>query len=90
METKEKKEKIAELVLEMLEWSHENMKKKIQKAINCGAIDIDGWDPNNKQMAVPKCIVAAMLRNESWEYEGRGTSFEKKIKRDIENIQLCI
>lgn len=37
-------------------------------------------------MILPKCIVTALLQNESRQYEGKGTSFEKTVKREVKNI----
>ena len=32
-------------------------------------------------MILPKCIVTAILQDESTQYEGKGTSFEKQVKK---------
>jgi hypothetical protein len=90
MTTQEKKEKIKSLVEDMLNESHQAMLKKIDKAINSGVIDIDDWDENISQMIIPKTILTAILKNESKQYEGKGTSFHKQVKKDSENILLFI
>lgn len=66
------------------------MIKKVEKALNSGAIDIDKWDEVNSKMMLPKCIVSAILKNEAYQYEAKGCSFEKKVKKDIKNIQYFI
>jgi len=41
-------------------------------------------------MILPKCIVIALLQNESRQYSGRGTSFEKRVKREVKNISYFL
>lgn len=86
----DKKAKIKKLALSMLKESFEKSKLKIDKAINSGAIDIDAWDENNGKMLVPKAIVTAILIDESKQYDGAGTSFEKSQKKNIKNIGLFL
>jgi hypothetical protein len=90
MTTQEKKEKIEALVIEILNDSKEAMVKKITMALNCGALDIEDWDENKSPMIVPKIIIAALLESESTQYSARGTSFEKKIKKEVKNLRYYI
>lgn len=90
MTTQSKKDKIKVLVADMLNQSHEDMTKQIDKALNSGAIDIDSWDENDKPMILPKCIVTAILENESTQYAGSGTSFQKQIKKEVKNIRYFL
>ncbi len=90
METNEKIEKIRELVHDMLTESYGVMVKRIDRAIYSGAIDIDAWNPNDKPMILPKIITTAILRNESTQYDGKGTSFEKQIKKEVKNLQYFL
>jgi hypothetical protein len=90
METAEKKEKVKSLVSHMLKESYEAMISKIDKALNSGAIDIDNWDEKNRPMILPKCIVTALLEQESTQYAGSGTSFEKEIKKEVKNIRYFL
>jgi hypothetical protein len=90
METNEKIEKIRELVHDMLTESYGVMVKRIDRAIYSGAIDIDAWNPNDKPMILPKIITTAILRNGSTQYEGKGTSFEKQIKKEVKNLQYFL
>jgi predicted transcriptional regulator len=87
-ETKEGK--IKSLVLDMLKESYEAMIKKVDKAIHSGAVDIDEWDESYQPMILPKCIVTAILQNEAAQYEGKGTSFENKVKKEVKNIRHFI
>lgn len=85
-----KREKIKSLVSEMLNSSHEAMIKNIDKALNSGVIDLDSWDEENAPMILPKCILTAILEQESTQYLCIGTSFEKRIKREVKNIRYFI
>ena len=90
MTTQDKKNKIKSLVTDMLNESHEAMVKKIDKALNSGADDVDDWDETHNPMILPKCIVTAILQNESTQYEGKGTTFEKQVKKEVQNIKYNI
>jgi hypothetical protein len=84
------KDKIKALVLDMLKYSHDNMLSKIDKVLKSGSIDTDAWDEKVNPMILPKCILAAILQHETLQYQGRGTSFEKKMKKEINNISYFI
>lgn len=86
----DKKEKIKALASDMLKESYEAMIKKIDRALASGAIDVDAWDEKSSPMIIPKCIVTAILQDESTQYEGKGTSFEKQIKSEVKNIRYHI
>ena len=84
------REKIANLVKDMLNDSHETMLNKIDRVLNSGAVDVDSWDENKSPMILPKCIVTAILQSESTQYDARGTSFERQIKKEVKNIRYFI
>lgn len=86
----EKKELIKSYVIEMLDFSKECMVKKLTTALNCGALDIDNWNKNSSPMIVPKIIVTALLESESTQYGAKGTSFERKIKKQVKNLRYYI
>jgi hypothetical protein len=90
MTTQEKRNKVKSLAEDMLKESFDSMIKKVEKALSSGAIDIELWDENNSPMILPKCIVAAILQNESTQYEGKGTTFAKQIKKEVGNIRCFI
>lgn len=85
-----KKDKIKSLVSEILLESHNAMINKIDKILNSGAIDIDNWDEENAPMILPKIITIALLQYESTQYNGRGTSYEKQIKKEVKNLSYYI
>ena len=90
MQMKSNKEQIAELVKEMLTESHEAMLNKIDKVLNSGCVDTESWNEYNSPMILPKCIVTAILQNESTQYEAKGTSFEKQVKKEVRNIRCFL
>ena len=87
---KSNKEQIAELVKEMLNQSHKVMLKKIDKVLNSGGVNTETWNKYGSPMILPKCIVTAILQNESTQYEGKGTSFEKQVKKEVKNIRYFL
>lgn len=90
MTNTQKKRKIKSLVKEMLKESHNAMIGKIDHVLNSGAIDIDAWSESYNPMILPKCIVTAILQDEGHQYEGKGTSFEKRVKREVKNISYFL
>lgn len=84
------KELIVNLVTEILNDSHRAMLKDLTKVINSGCIDIENWDRTNNSMVLPKIIATAILQNQSTQYEGKGTSFQKKIKKEVKNIRYFL
>jgi hypothetical protein len=85
-----KKEKIKELVKDMLIESHQKAIQNIDKVLNSGCIDIDDWDDKNAPMVLPKTILTAILENEARQYTARGTSFEKQMKKEVKNIRYFL
>jgi len=85
-----KKRKIKALAKWMLKDSKKKMEEKIDKALNSGALDIDNWDENNCSMIIPKIIVAALMESEATQYNAKGTSFEKKIKKEVKNLRYFL
>lgn len=90
MKKEEKMARIKTIVQDLINDSHTAMMSKIDRVLNSGAIDIDSWDENSAPMILPKCIAAAIIKNESHQYDGKGTSFEKRIKKEVQNIQYFL
>lgn len=90
MTNTQKKRKIKSLVKEMLKESHNAMMGKVDRVLNSNAIDLDAWSESHNPMILPKCIITAILQDESHQYEGKGTSFEKMIKKEVRNIRYFI
>ena len=87
MTNQEKKDKIKSLVIEMLNTSHDNMISNVDKALSSGAVDVDEWD---EKYFLPKCIITAILEQESTQWDGSGTSYEKLIKKEVKNIRYFL
>ena len=87
---KTKKQKINELVKDMLIESHRKALQNIDRVLNSGCVDIDGWDEKNAPMVLPKTILTAILENESRQYTARGTSHEKQMKKEVKNIHYFL
>lgn len=90
LSTKSKSKKIKSLVVDMLKQSNKAMTDKVDNLLKSGAIDIDNWDESNAPMVLPKCIVMALFDQEISQYSGRGTGFEKQIKKQIRNIRYFL
>lgn len=86
----EKKQKIEQFALEMLNESLEAMKTKVRQAIASGVLDIENWDEKFSPMVLPKAIVTACLESETYQFGGKGTSFEKQIKKDVKKLRYYI
>jgi hypothetical protein len=87
---KTNKQKIKGLVKDMLIESHKKALKNIDRVLNSGCVDIDGWDDKNMPMVLPKNILTAILENEARQYTARGTSFEKQMKKEVRNISYFL
>lgn len=87
MNYEDKKDKVREIATRLLAQSQAEMLAKVEKAINSGAVDIDGWDEGCNPMILPKSIVSAVLQYESGQYDCAGTSFEKEVKRNVKNLR---
>lgn len=90
MTTRQKKAKIKRLVKDMLKESHKKAIANIDKALNAGCIDIDGWDSDNAPMVLPKTILTAILEEEARQYTARNTRYERKVKKEVENIKMFL
>lgn len=90
MDTEQKKIKLRSITTDILYQSYMNMIDNIGKLLKSGAIDVDSWDEKVNPMILPKCMVTAILQNESHQYEGKGTSFEKQIKKEVNNMKYFL
>jgi hypothetical protein len=86
----QKKRKIKKLVKDMLKESHKKALANIDRALNCGALDIDSWDEGVAPMVLPKTILTAILEEEARQYTARGTSFEKQMKKEVKNLKYFL
>jgi hypothetical protein len=82
------KQKIKDLVIDMLDRSYDKSVLSIDKILDSGCIDIDAWDENNGRMLVPKAIVMALLdyEKDQWSPSKRISSY-KQVTKDFKNIR---
>jgi hypothetical protein len=85
-----KKKLIRKRVMDLLNVSMKAAIKNIDKAIKSGSVDIASWDENDAPQILPKCLLIAVLREEIDKHDARGTSFEKRIKKESNNIKLFL
>lgn len=90
MTKEEKKEKIKQLVIEMLTESHECSIAKIDVAIDAVDKDVDEWDGIYSKMVLPKAIVTAILKSECHQYTCKGTCFERWVNKRVKIIKYHI
>jgi len=85
-----KREKIKKLVTDMLIESHRKAIQNVDKVLDSGCIDIEGWDDENTPMILPKTILTAVLEHEALQYTARGTKYEKQVKKEVRNIHYFL
>lgn len=90
MTTEQKKAKIKLLVKDMLKDANRTMIQRIDTALNSGAVDVDGWDEKVAPMILPKCILTAILEHQATINNGSGTGYEKRIKKEVNNIRYYL
>ena len=90
MTRKQKEKAIKKLVYGMLWDSHKAMRENVERVMKSGALDIDGWDDKASPMVTPKCIAAAVLEHEKYQYMGTGTAWEQHVKSQVKNILYFI
>jgi len=86
----DKAEKIVKLANEMLDEAIPEIRKKIERAVKVGAIDIDSWDEHNNPMILPKVILIASLESDAEQYKAKGTSFEKRVELEVRNLKIFL
>jgi len=58
----------------------------IDKVLKSGCIDIESWEPNINPMVLVKSITIALFNYEADQFSGKGTAFEKIVKKESKNI----
>ena len=86
-----KEKELRKIVSEMIDDSAKQAKGEVlDRIFKSGCIDVESWQPDNAPMHLPKCIVVALLNHEAEQYSARGTSFEKRQKKEVKNISYFI
>lgn len=79
MTKKELRKKTRQLIQDSAQW----MRRDIERVLLSGAVDYANAENN---YVLPKTIMLALLKEQMRNYDGKGTSYEKQIKKDAENI----
>lgn len=87
MTDNEKKEEIKSLTIGTLDIAMDAMKAKIKVLLDSGAINVSDWDINTNPMISIKAMAIALLQAEADQLDARGTSFEKEVKRQVNNFK---
>jgi len=85
-----KKTKIKRITNKLLKDSIPHMKDLIKKALDSGALDLEKWDEKLNHMIIPKSIFIAVLKVTADQYSSIGTSFEKEMTKDINNLKCFL
>ena len=85
---KQTKKQIEKLARHIIAECCSDMRKNVVKALESGAIDVESYC--DAKMVWPKAIVIACLKDEIHELSCKGTSWEKSIKKESENIYAMI
>lgn len=85
-----KKEQIKALVIEMLNETNKEMINDIDKIFDSGCVNIDDWCETRNRMIMPKSIITALFEKACRLYSGKGTSFEKEVRKTVNNISRFI
>lgn len=83
MTKKEVRKKTRELIQYTSKW----MRRDLEKVLSSGCINLNNWESN---YLLPKTIMLALHQEQMRNYDGRGTSYERKIKKEAKNIYLHI
>lgn len=86
----DKKKYIKDLVSSHIDHVANDMKSQIDKALNCGALDIDSYDPKVNGMVIPKIILVTLLENSADNLRCKGSSIEEEIKSEVDNLKCFV
>jgi hypothetical protein len=85
-----KEEKIALLANELITNASESAKGQVEKAIKCGALNIDEWEEGRNQLIIPKIIAIAVIEENIDYLKGIRTGFEKEINKEVKNLKMFL
>lgn len=80
---------IRNITLRLLAESFAKQVELVERVIAASEKQIEDW-PGSGPMILPKNIASAILAHESGQYDGKGTSYEKSSKKEIERIKLIL
>ena len=80
------KEILKELVLEKIDEASSDMKKKVDKALNSGAVECSQYDDTDYRPA--KIVLCALLQEERYQWRPLvwNDKERKNVEKEIENV----
>ena len=63
------------------------IKRLIQKAINSPAIDLEEYADTSAPAILPKSVLIAVFQSMADQYSPKGTSYEKEVKKNVQNLK---
>lgn len=90
MTIEEKKAAVKTLIEVMLKDSKENMLKKVDVLFESDVVELSSWDKDDKPMILPKSIICALFESEMMQYNAKGTSYERRVKKAVRNFRYYI
>ena len=73
----------------LMEQSKKAMRENLTKALNSGAIDIEGYDTEHNSMVLPKAIWIAILEEEATQFSPP-TNQIKQFNKEVKNIKMFL
>lgn len=77
---------IETLTGELLDGALLAMKKKIERALKSGSLNLNEATP----LIMAKIITIALLEDEADQYRGKGTSYEKLVAKNVKNLKYFL
>lgn len=90
VEDKTNKEKLKATTKKILNELRREQEKYLETILNSGYSSIKSWDENNTPMILPKAICVAILKESINQIDGRGTAFEKQVKKEAATIHFLL
>lgn len=90
MTAQEKKDKLKQEVMDIINANHLAMLSDIDAVLNSGAIDIESWEHNT--YTLPKAIAVALSQKAEQSITPRNTSssFIRSFKKIVKNIRYFV
>lgn len=86
-----KQQALKSLILEHLEYDYRDMRDRVvNRVLNSGAIDVDGWNPEYNRMILVHSVLIALFDSSADNRKATGTSFEKEVKSNVKNIRCFV
>lgn len=85
-----KKAEIKLLVSSLLTDFVESVDQQVNTALNCGALDVEGWNKDINPMILPRIIIVTIFQRAAEQFGARGTSWSKIINDEVSNLRCFL